>query len=1607
MSNRLGAAMACHIASINSKGGDTQKFVVIEGVDDDLAEAISKAWDAPGLPLAIASADPDRFGDQALVGASGTGRRNQGAVCLVICTGARLEDRQSLRAFPSVQPGDLLTGPKELATLAQIEPAAPMDGPIRHVRAAIMRAGAAARPSARSVADYFDRCAAGEDPLRALPALGAFADHAAGESADQQRVLANLSLAGRRRGELSPRPADLRRRARRVLQQRPELSEPDRNRIADEVVAALQSGSDELLQLLTYDEALEVLEQKKADLATDVAKELARYRSERAGEQVAWERYETAAGKLNTTDDQRPAAAELLQFDQVEHHEVFEPQTRRRLEQLRKERIISASRPSCPEFALLRCAIALGGIAEIELSAPDDLDRSKDPKLQTRSGASAEIALACARLRLGRLFRDLNEDGVKIDGALLRPANAEWDTVFEDAQLDGAGALTTIQLRIRAREGTAVRLVSWRPDLDDVATLRAAVALAEKPALTLSTSGTPTLEAFCCGPHPEPLPVPAGLEGLARKLQAVAADALKHGLSDEALSNWAGDWLSATTSIEEGGQQGLAEPLALAGAVRCGQIVALTAFSTPKAEWLSQYLDALWSMFWAAHTSKDEPVDEPAEETGLAVAKSTAAHHPAYLRLGNSDDVLLPSGEGRIWSVFGGEAADPSRVAGDALGSVIQRLLDLQPDAAGHLRCIAYGPGAATLLVEQAIALVGKRHGRAVLRKLELFCVGDDRPSFAALAEADSQFAGEPDRPLEIRYLATLDEARQKLGRATPGTPAVHLALLTGLTSGTRSPRTDATEVNPPQIADEVLFAPRTWTRPRTKRRMLLTGPTVTEAGLAWLRLMSAIEDDWPEHGDPIRIPELRTAGAEIRDELLAVHDLALWVATLDRYASRDSLNYAMKDEVAILHQDRRLGGESPLSMVISQKSGSSADRAVGRSLRSAGIIEDLDSAVKIGGALRKVASDGYGVLALEAATTGAGINELVGHVVGFSLLAETTTPWPLPPNCRMLLVSLDDYKHWFPSKRADLLVLALDPAEKGVHVAAIEVKARRSDSDIASRDALDQLKQTLFATRYAAYPDESVHSRLWLNRIADAACAVARESNFKLDADELGVLESLRAGTGTLEWAGLGLVFGPGSTITEKHSAFPVLGDRIPIVVHTMQLTEELLDRASSVTLDGLKTVDAERAPLQGGRTRRRPERTPEPTSDIAPTPPEEAPGSATADQAQPIETAPADPKPEPERHTEPVADADPDETSTSEKRAATIEFRAPLLGWDRQTQEPVYWHAAGPDAQLDNGHTEIWGASGSGKTQFTMSLLGQLAASSGVKFGIADFKNDYSDDFPARTDAQFIDLWNDGAPYNPLALATDNPREVLSAAIELRDIVEVATQTFTRMGIRQREKLKRALEETYALGRQEQRWPTLQTLHDQLDQDLRGIIGDLTGTEIFKDGPPLGDAIHRNVVFGLHGIPGNGLATVLAAGFILSALHMKMQGEPQVANTIKYLAVVDEAHRVAAFKAVGSMLREGRSKGLAVLLATQQPGDLPDEVATNANTRICFRLPDATIAAAAARRLDQNNSGLADQIRLLESGEAFVSLAGKAPRLLNMAQLWRDGEKLGIPSQ
>jgi hypothetical protein len=315
VSGRLGGALAEYLRRHLSPG--QRNFVLIEGVSSEVAEGMSRSWDNSLPNLAIVSPVPHRFGTHALTDGSATQLRNQPGttgVVLVLCDGEQVPDRQSLNLFQPVSPSILLDSAEGMGILSQQPPPVDLDGPARAVREAIVQASPEKRPSAMSVAAYLDRLATGADPLRALPVIGGFTDHVTdGQRVDSGRVSDNLELAAQRTSEDLLKPtsfADLRRRAERVLAQRPGLHE--RNavvRAADEVMAKLEAGSADLLSLLRFDEAREILEQRSEALSSIVRREIRQFRASLLPNSQAaslpWNLYEQRADELSRGPLQR------------------------------------------------------------------------------------------------------------------------------------------------------------------------------------------------------------------------------------------------------------------------------------------------------------------------------------------------------------------------------------------------------------------------------------------------------------------------------------------------------------------------------------------------------------------------------------------------------------------------------------------------------------------------------------------------------------------------------------------------------------------------------------------------------------------------------------------------------------------------------------------------------------------------------------------------------------------------------------------------------------------------------------------------------------------------------------------------------------------------------------------------------------------------------------------------------------------------------------------------------------------------------------------------------------------------------------------------------
>ncbi|HEV2857953.1 MAG TPA: hypothetical protein VGW80_06070 [Solirubrobacterales bacterium] len=1582
MSERLGRAL---VARISESAADGAAWLLVDGVTPEVAEAIAAGW-AEELPrLAVVGPAGADFRGRELKDEPATSLRNSGPVCLVLCEGEAIADSQSVKGFERYSPGELVVEQEGLELLAVQAPDVSTRPGVQAVLRALGELKLERSPSPLAICRFLDAIAAGSTAAQALPELGGFHDGAGDQALDPARVVSNLNLAAERTSGDRLRPASLREmRARAEV-----MGGVD----PGEVIELLIRQDPELLRRLDFDQATTIFEgPPSAGLRGDVLAALQRFEERDEESREAAEEVLPAVDLLEEPLEAKEAAAELLKFNDDHQQVVLPAPICRKLKLLRRERSVKSD---SVEEALLRAIDGLPSrLSSIDVKEPVVVD-SQSSEAQARS----ILSLAAAHVRTAPLLRALEAKGVEVAGELLEDPKARLAGIASTVDQPAHSTPRRVVLAVRGEsKGDAVE-VAWTPDAEDFALLMTLVEFAEGgDSLNLEADPEAQIGSGITTDLIKPRRAPAQLTALAEHLQGTAAGLLREGFDSALLASWVRAWSDA---VEAAHSKGLSDPVVLEALAFAGGIcaadgdVTLTLLSPLKAEWLAARTDAWLDLLdqdmsanvgdAAFETGDSHPV--PLLQTARALGESTAAQYPAFVSSPDSEVPLLPVADGSILSGFGtGRMTEEvAPVSLESLQGAIKKLVDLHPEAGLHLRCIAWQTGAADLLVRAVLALLKKRRH---LERAEVLCV-EGEPHEETLGLVDDWARGEDQERLILKYHPSLKDWPGGAGES----PEFHLAVVEGVTRQQGRLPVNTEEVPEPELDEheEVLFSPRTWVRPE-HTHMLLSPPALSKPGRSWLRLMTAIDDSWPSAEEPkLRVPELRIDIKKSRSALSKLHQLALWVVTLDRFANRKSLESAVGGDVAILHQERRASGSDVQGMVISQRLGSSADHAIEVSLKRAGLLDEAGGP-ELATALRRAAAAGYGILALRAATTGSGINELIGHVAAFNRLTTVATPWPLPPGCGVLILSLDEYADWFGrARRADMLALALSPGEGGVHAANVEVKAVRSSGLVpgALSEAKEQIKRTLIDSRFAAYPNGTVYSRLWLNRICDAAVAVARETGRLLTEQDLAALNRFRNGKGVLEWAGVGMVFAPGADSSTQLSHLPLMRDRVPIAMSSIDLTLELLRDASRGNGTDLQTVATGR-PVLSPSTKQRlvkpvaeeggiQEEPPTPAAEAAPSPepvePTETPEEPAAAEVQQEEVEEA---PDP-----------PEAVESAEPR------RHPVLGTDAASGEEVIWQVIGPEA-LSNGHIEVYGTSGAGKTQFIMSLVSQLGGM-GARFGVCDFKNDYGDRFPEQGGARFYDLWESPLPFNPLAIENPTRRSLQGLRIELRDTVDIAARPFARLGHRQLGKLLEALEQAYAQAPAGS-MPTLLDVHQLLDDDLKGVIGDLTGTELFGAGPPLGTLIDHNVIFGLNHIPGTGLTTTLAAGFILSSLYLKLLEMPQVANQVNYLIVIDEAHRVANFHSVASMVRELRSKGLAVILATQRPGDLPEEASTNAQTKVFLRLPDAKAARQAAQALDPSDRSLPGQIRTLEDGEAFVAIAGGRPIKVKLRQHWRD---------
>ena len=295
-------------------------------------------------------------------------------------------------------------------------------------------------------------------------------------------------------------------------------------------------------------------------------------------------------------------------------------------------------------------------------------------------------------------------------------------------------------------------------------------------------------------------------------------------------------------------------------------------------------------------------------------------------------------------------------------------------------------------------------------------------------------------------------------------------------------------------------------------------------------------------------------------------------------------------------------------------------------------------------------------------------------------------------------------------------------------------------------------------------------------------------------------------------------------------------------------------------------------------------------------------------------------------------------------------------LFGTNQRNNAGIYWCPNDTD-KLMHTNTGIIGTMGTGKTQFTKSMVTQIHRESkynvdGKNIGILifDYKGDYNkskQDFIDATDAKVYELYH--LPFNPLSItksANSKPMLPLHTASTLKETLANAFN----LGPKQENLLKDLIMEAYdkkgIIKNMADTWektaPTFKEVYDvymsheeiKKDDSLYAAFSNLIDFEIFEpEGEKtkgLFDLIDGVTVIDLSGYDPGIQNLVVAITLDLFYSQMQAHGHSKIDGSLRQLnkiVLVDEADNFLSknFSSLKKILKEGREFGVGTILSTQ----------------------------------------------------------------------------------
>ena len=294
-------------------------------------------------------------------------------------------------------------------------------------------------------------------------------------------------------------------------------------------------------------------------------------------------------------------------------------------------------------------------------------------------------------------------------------------------------------------------------------------------------------------------------------------------------------------------------------------------------------------------------------------------------------------------------------------------------------------------------------------------------------------------------------------------------------------------------------------------------------------------------------------------------------------------------------------------------------------------------------------------------------------------------------------------------------------------------------------------------------------------------------------------------------------------------------------------------------------------------------------------------------------------------------------------------------LFGVNQKNNKEIYWEPNDTNKVLHT-NTGIIGTMGTGKTQFTKSLVTQLYRESkynvdGHKLGILifDYKGDYNkskEDFIEATNANVYELYH--LPFNPLSvIKAKNSKPMLP--LHTANSLKVTLAKAFGLGIKQETLLRDLIMDAYEnkgiIKNKPDTWdkpaPTLKDVYDlyvnrdDLKEDsLYAAFSNLIDFEIFEPDAnktkSLFDLIDGVTVIDLSGYDPDIQNLVVAITLDLFYSQMQAHGHSKIEGNLRQLnkmILVDEADNFLSkdFETLKKILKEGREFGVGTILSTQ----------------------------------------------------------------------------------